>query len=330
MGLVTLKNLLFGRTPPPVRSKAAIAANGRAESTMSDETVVDGGDLERQPLLGPGARTASTATMATATSETSSTSTVSSESESRRFRFDARVISDATIGLSDGLTVPFALTAGLSALGQTKVVIFGGMAELIAGAISMGLGGYLGAKSEAASYKETRNECTRLTSEDPALARAQVVEVLEPYGLPKHTLEEVTDHLSASPRLIDFLMHFHHCEQEPASNRAFVSALTIAAGYLLGGLVPLFPYFFVPAEDVYLALYISVAVMAVALFAFGYVKTCIVSGWSGVRCVRQAVVGGLEMVVVGGAAAGAAMGLVKAFDQLAQSDDVSALASKIF
>ncbi|KAJ0163450.1 Protein CCC1 [Colletotrichum tanaceti] len=330
MGLVTLKNLLFGRTPPPVRSKAAIATNERAESTMSDETVVDGGDLERQPLLGPGARTSSMATMATATSETSSTSTVSSESESRRFRFDARVISDATIGLSDGLTVPFALTAGLSALGQTKVVIFGGMAELIAGAISMGLGGYLGAKSEAASYKETRNECTRLTRDDPALARAQVVEVLEPYGLPKHTLEEVTDHLSTSPRLIDFLMHFHHCEQEPASNRALVSALTIAAGYLLGGLVPLFPYFFVPAEDVYLALYISVAVMAVALFAFGYVKTCIVSGWSGVRCVRQAVVGGLEMVVVGGAAAGAAMGLVKAFDQLAQSDDLSAFANKIF
>lgn len=65
------------------------------------------------------------------------------------FRMDARVISDATIGLSDGLTVPFALTAGLSALGNTNVVIYGGFAELIAGAISMGLGGYLGAKSEA-------------------------------------------------------------------------------------------------------------------------------------------------------------------------------------
>ncbi|KAK1463819.1 integral membrane protein DUF125 [Colletotrichum cuscutae] len=327
MGLVTLKNLLFGRTPPPTRAKIV---NGRAESTMSDETIVDSGDLERQPLLRPSDRTVSTATMATATSETSTTSTRVSESDSRSFRLDARMISDATIGLSDGLTVPFALTAGLSALGQTKVVIFGGMAELIAGAISMGLGGYLGAKSEAASYKETRSECTRLTQDDPAMARARVLEVLEPYDLPKQTLEDVTDHLSTSPRLIDFLMQFHHCEQEPASNRAFISALTIAAGYLLGGLIPLFPYFFVPAEDVYLALYISVAVMAVALFAFGYVKTCIVSGWSGLRCVRQAVVGGLEMVVVGGAAAGAAMGLVKAFNQLAQSDDVSALASKIF
>ncbi|KAF9876016.1 integral membrane protein DUF125 [Colletotrichum karsti] len=319
MGLVTLKNLLFGRTQAPARKNS----NERAESTMSDDTITER-DLERQPLLG--ARTASSATMNTVMSTTST----ASESDSRRFRIDARVISDATIGLSDGLTVPFALTAGLSALGQTKVVIYGGMAELIAGAISMGLGGYLGAKSEAASYKETLNECTRLTQDDPNMARAQVREVLEPYDLPKHTLEEVTDHLSTSPRLIDFLMQFHHCEQEPASNRAFVSALTIAAGYLLGGLVPLFPYFFVPSEDVYLALYVSVAVMAVALFAFGYVKTCIVSGWQGYRCVRQAVVGGLEMVVVGGAAAGAAMGLVKAFDQLAQTDDVSALARRIF
>lgn len=143
MGLVTLKNLLFGRTQPSTRK----ASNERAGSTMSDETIVDA-DLERQPLLG--ARSASTATMATATSEMStSTSSTVSESDARRFRLDARMISDATIGLSDGLTVPFALTAGLSALGQTKVVIFGGMAELIAGAISMGLGGYLGAKSEA-------------------------------------------------------------------------------------------------------------------------------------------------------------------------------------
>lgn len=138
MGLVTLKNLLFGRTQAPARKPS----NERAESTMSDDTITER-DLERQPLLS--ARTASTATMNTVTSTTST----ASESDARRFRIDARVISDATIGLSDGLTVPFALTAGLSALGQTKVVVYGGMAELIAGAISMGLGGYLGAKSEA-------------------------------------------------------------------------------------------------------------------------------------------------------------------------------------
>jgi VIT1/CCC1 family predicted Fe2+/Mn2+ transporter len=72
----------------------------------------------------------------------------SSKTEPTKFKVDARVISDAIIGLSDGLTVPFALTAGLSAIGSTKVVVYGGMAELIAGAISMGLGGYLGAKSE--------------------------------------------------------------------------------------------------------------------------------------------------------------------------------------
>ena len=81
--------------------------------------------------------------------ESQSVDSKAEKSKQKGFRIDARVISDATIGLSDGLTVPFALTAGLSALGNTKVVIYGGFAELIAGAISMGLGGYLGAKSEA-------------------------------------------------------------------------------------------------------------------------------------------------------------------------------------
>lgn len=140
MGLVTLKNFLFGRMRPIDRKPI----NERAESTMSDDTII-GADLERQPLLGT--RTISTASMGTVASKATTSS--SDGESSRRLRIDARVISDATIGLSDGLTVPFALTAGLSALGQTKVVIFGGMAELIAGAISMGLGGYLGAKSEA-------------------------------------------------------------------------------------------------------------------------------------------------------------------------------------
>lgn len=144
-----------------------------------------------------------------------------------------------------------------------------------------------------------------------------MLEVFEPYELPAQTLDDLSAHLARSPRQVDFLMQFQHCEQEPASNRAAVSALTIAAGYLFGGLIPLFPYFFVGEGQVDLALWISVAVMVVALFAFGYVKTCAVSGWHGGRCVWEAVKGGLEMVVVGGAAAGAAMGLVKLFDGMA-------------
>ena len=113
-------------------------------------------------------------------------------------------------------------------------------------------------------------------------------------------------------------MKFHHCALEPPTNRAFTSALTIALGYFIGGFIPLLPYFF--AANVLSGLYVSVGVMALALFAFGYGKTCVVAGWSGSRRVWQGVCGGLQMVVVGGVAAGAAMGLVMAFNMLSEAD----------
>jgi hypothetical protein len=119
MSLVGLKNIFFRQTVTPVLA--------RRTSETSQSTILgsNAGDVESQD------------------------SKAEKANQRKGFKVDARVISDATIGLSDGLTVPFALTAGLSALGNTKVVIYGGFAELIAGAISMGLGGYLGAKSEA-------------------------------------------------------------------------------------------------------------------------------------------------------------------------------------
>jgi len=233
--------------------------------------------------------------------------------QKRAFRIDARIISDATIGLSDGLTVPFALTAGLSALGSAHVVIYGGLAELIAGAISMGLGGYLGAKSELASYKATKEETERLIETDIQGVLADVVEVFAPYNLPKHTLDDLTNHLAESPRLVDFVMQFQHCEEEPAASRALVSATTIALGYFLGGLLPLLPYFCV--DQVYTGLYISIGNMVFTLFVFGYVKTAVVMGWGGSKNIKEACFGGIQMVVVGSAAAAAAMGLVRLFNE---------------
>jgi hypothetical protein len=144
MSFVGLKNLFFRRTITPV------------PRTMSK---YDWSNGSSQPLLRPGEHSNQSMTETNQTAPTDSdngdieSQSVDSKTEKanqkKGFRIDARIISDATIGLSDGLTVPFALTAGLSALGNTKVVIYGGFAELIAGAISMGLGGYLGAKSEA-------------------------------------------------------------------------------------------------------------------------------------------------------------------------------------
>ncbi|KKK22238.1 hypothetical protein P175DRAFT_0500508 [Aspergillus ochraceoroseus IBT 24754] len=233
---------------------------------------------------------------------------------------DGRVISDAIIGLSDGLTVPFALTAGLSALGDTKVVVFGGFAELIAGAISMGLGGYLGAKSEEESYRATLKETEKQIVTEPESVADTVEEIFAPYELPPQLVSELTRHLSASPMLPSFLMNFHHTLEEPSSSRAVTCALTIALGYFVGGFVPLLPYFFVGPHDAFVALGWSIATMVVALFLFGYSKTCFVSGWKGARNVRRGLIGGLQMVLIGGIAAGSAMGLVKGFQALANSE----------
>lgn len=115
-------------------------------------------------------------------------------------------------------------------------------------------------------------------------------------------------------------MNFHHTLQEPSDSRALLCALTIALGYFIGGFVPLLPYFFVGPHEAFVALRWSIATMIIALFVFGYGKTCFVSGWKGKRNVKRGLVGGAQMVLVGGVAAGSAMGLVKGFQWLANSD----------
>ncbi|RAL59203.1 hypothetical protein DID88_006658 [Monilinia fructigena] len=111
------------------------------------------------------------------------------------------------------------------------------------GAISMGLGGYLGANSELASYRAIREETIERISTDLPGVMSDLMEVFEPYNLPKHTLDDLATSLAQSPRLVDFVMQFQHCQEEPATSRAFTSAITISLGYFLGGLLPLLPYF---------------------------------------------------------------------------------------
>ncbi|KAH8697074.1 putative vacuolar iron transporter Ccc1 [Talaromyces proteolyticus] len=240
-----------------------------------------------------------------------------SRSEKKNF-VDARVISDAIIGLSDGLTVPFALTAGLSTLQDTKVVVFGGLAELIAGAISMGLGGYLGAKSEEESYHATLKKTCQQTATNQQDTAIIISDIFAPYDLPAQVVSDLTNNLIDSPNLPSFLMNFHHTLPEPSGSRALTCAITIALGYFIGGFIPLLPYFFVGPNDAFYALGWSVATMVVALFVFGYGKTCFVTGWKGRENIRRGLFGGAQMVVVGGVAAGAAMGLVKLFQLLAK------------
>ncbi|CUS09173.1 unnamed protein product [Tuber aestivum] len=237
---------------------------------------------------------------------------------------DPRVLSDLTIGLSDGLTVPFALTAGLSAFNDTKVVLYGGIAELIAGSISMGLGGWLAGRGEAEFYENTLTTTKTLISTHPTSIPPLLHSIFSPYCLPPDSLSPIVQNLTKSPHLAPFIMQFHHKLPPPSDRTPLSSALTIAAGYFFGGFIPLLPYFFVGRGRVLLGLAWSVGVMAASLFAFGIGKTVLVeAGGEGVEAQGEggdgekwrwgkAIRGGVEMVVVGGVAAAAAMGIVQA------------------
>ncbi|KAM9892995.1 hypothetical protein OXX80_002849 [Metschnikowia pulcherrima] len=221
--------------------------------------------------------------------------------------FDPRVMSDIIIGLSDGLTVPFALTAGLSSLGSSKLVITGGMAELVSGAISMGLGGYLAAKSELDYYhSEVKKEKLQFFKK-PETLNQEAAEIMFELGASEQTIASFLKDMGQTPKnLIDFVIRFGKGLEEPAEGREFTSALTIGSGYFLGGFVPLVPYFF--CSVVRTGLIVSVVVMIVTLFIFGYVKTSVSLGDD---CgTKKKVLEGLQMVAIGSVAAGAAWTLV--------------------
>lgn len=229
--------------------------------------------------------------------------------QSQSIRINPRIISDATIGLSDGLTVPFALTAGLSALGDTHVVIYAGLAELIAGGISMGLGGYLGAKSEAEAYSTALSETKYVVRTDHNRASRMVRSAFDQYDFSEKTLEYMSANLRADPeQMVDFLMRFHHglAQADHTAARAYASGLTISLGYFFGGLVPLMPYlFFTSMHEAFVS---SILVMALALFTFGWAKTSLLGDSCRWTCIKN----GFQMMVLGSVAAGAAMGCVKA------------------
>jgi len=225
-------------------------------------------------------------------------------------KIDPRVMSDAVIGLSDGLTVPFALTAGLSSLGDSKLVITGGFAELISGAISMGLGGYLAAKSESDYYKsEVKSEKKKFYSNIIEINH-EIEDILLNINpnFSNETIISFIKDLKKNPEtMVDFLIRFGKNLDEPAENRQFTSALTIGSAYFIGGFIPLIPYFFV--SHVVKGLIISIITMAFTLFWFGYLKAQISLGdtCSTTKKVQEAI----QMMLVGGMAAGSAWVLVR-------------------
>jgi len=215
----------------------------------------------------------------------------------------SETVRDVVIGMSDGLTVPFALAAGLSgAVALTHVIITAGLAEIAAGSIAMGLGGYLAARSDAEHYaSEQQREETEIRTV-PEVEAEEVRGVFEAYGLTAAESAPVVAALQRHPAAwVDFMMRFELGLEKPDPKRAVSSALTIGGAYIAGGFIPLAPYFVAPS--VRSALTLSVGVTLVALFVFGFIK----ARFTGAPPARSA----LQTALVGGAAAAAAFILAR-------------------
>ena len=213
-------------------------------------------------------------------------------------------VRDVVVGMSDGLTVPFALAAGISgAIAVSHIVVTAGLAEIAAGSIAMGLGGYLAGRSETEHYlSERRREEGEVTSV-PEIEAREVEQIFASYGLTAAQSAPVVEGLRTRPDAwVDFMMRFELGLEKPDPRRALISAATIGGSYAVGGIIPLAPYFFVP--NAHSALGVSAGLTVVALAIFGFVK----GRFSGARPVVSAV----QTVVIGGLAASAAFLLARA------------------
>jgi VIT1/CCC1 family predicted Fe2+/Mn2+ transporter len=212
----------------------------------------------------------------------------------------SETVRDIVIGMSDGLTVPFALAAGLTsavAATATGLIVTAGLAEIAAGSIAMGLGGYLAAKTDAEHYASEQLREERETEEIPDQEEEEIAKVFRGYGLTEEQLAPVVAAISSDKkRWVDFMMRFELGLEPPDPARAGRSAATIAASYVAGGLVPLTPYMLL--HQVQTALSVSIGVTLLALFVFGYIK----GRFTGLTPWRGAV----QTILVGGIAAAAA------------------------
>ncbi len=215
----------------------------------------------------------------------------------------SEMVRDIVIGMSDGLTVPFALAAGLSgAVSANNLIITAGLAEVAAGSIAMGLGGFLAAKTDAEHFVAERQREYEEIKEIPEKEIEEVADVLRTYGLTEEMVMSVTNSICADEkRWVDFMMRFELGLEEPDPRRAGKSALTIALSYIAGGMVPLTPYFF--ARTVQEGLLGSVILTLLALFVFGYIK----GRFTTTHPFRSA----WQTVFVGGLAATAAFAIAK-------------------
>lgn len=215
----------------------------------------------------------------------------------------SKLVRDVVIGMSDGLTVPFALAAGLSgAVNSTHVVVLAGLAEIAAGSIAMGLGGFLAARGDEEHYASERQREEREIVDRTKDEEEEIYEIFEAYGVAREESDSVLQALKRNPKAwVDFMMRFELGLEEPEKNRASQSALTIAVSYIAGGFIPLIPYMVLSSGSQ--ALVASVAITLVALSLFGGIKGRL----TGAGTLRS----GLQTTLIGGLAAGVAYGLAR-------------------
>ena len=213
------------------------------------------------------------------------------------------MLQDIVIGLSDGLTVPFALAAGLSgAVTSSGLVITAGLAEIVAGSIAMGLGGYLAGRTEVEHYSAELAREHHEVQTVPDIERIEVEELLAEMGLSAETRRQAVAELTADPaQWVKFMMKYELGLEEPDPKQAPKSAVTISAAYAVGGLIPLSAYFFTATPAQGLAW--SAAITLVCLLVFGFVKSRMTG--------QPPVVGAIKMAVVGALAAAAAFGVAR-------------------
>jgi vacuolar iron transporter family protein len=212
-------------------------------------------------------------------------------------------VRDIVIGMSDGLTVPFALAAGLTgAISQTHLIVTAGFAEIAAGSIAMGLGGYLAARGDAEHYAHEQDREEREIVSLPEAEAQEVRDIFQSYGLSAEECTTVVESLRQRPKdWVAFMMRFELGLERPEPSRAWKSALTIALAYIVGGIIPLSAYLLL--SDAHSALELSVVVTLMALTIFGGIK----GRFTGTPVLR----GALQTSIIGGLAAAAAFGIAR-------------------
>jgi VIT1/CCC1 family predicted Fe2+/Mn2+ transporter len=214
------------------------------------------------------------------------------------------VVREAILGLSDGITVPFAIAAGLvSASTDATIIIAAVLSEIVAGSISMGLGEYLAMNTEAEHYARERKREESETENKPEVEKQEVADIFQKFGLSEEESERVTASLSTRKKdWVDFMMRFELGLLEPDKRQALKGGVTIALAYALGGLIPLSPYIFL-SHDVALAFKVSIAVTVCTFVIFGYIRGRLVASnpWKGV----------FQTVLIGSIAATAAFLIAK-------------------